>query len=237
VTATRILIVNADDFGRTPEINAGIARAHEQGIVTAATMMVRWPDAADAAAYASAHRELSVGLHVDLAEWEYTAYEWRPRYQVIDPDDAEAARLEVAAQLDAFLTLMGQPPTHIDSHQHVHRSEPVRSVVKAAGERLGVPVRDVTPGIRYSGDFYGQDGRGYPMPELITVDALLTLLAGLPEGVTELGCHPAVGSVDDVYGAERQIETATLCDARIRDAIERFDIELSSFAPLRATDP
>jgi predicted glycoside hydrolase/deacetylase ChbG (UPF0249 family) len=37
----RIAIVNADDFGRTPGVNRGIARAHEEGVVTSASLMVR----------------------------------------------------------------------------------------------------------------------------------------------------------------------------------------------------
>lgn len=235
MTDRRILIVNADDFGRTPEINTGIAHAHEHGIVTAATMMVRWPDAKAAAEYARAHPALSVGLHVDLAEWEYTDEEWRARYEVVDADDAAAVKREVEAQVDRFTELMGRAPTHLDSHQHTHRSEPARSVVASIGERLGVPVRDVTPGITYCGAFYGQDGKGYPMPENITVDALVALLERLPPGTTELGCHPALGPVDDTYGSEREIEVATLCDPTVRAAIERLRIELRSFESVRTS--
>ena len=49
---SRRLIVNADDFGRTDGVNRGIITAHERGIVTAATLMVRWPAAVRAGAYA-----------------------------------------------------------------------------------------------------------------------------------------------------------------------------------------
>lgn len=232
MTAPRTLIVNADDFGRLPEINAGIVEAHEHGIVTAATMMVRWRDAEAAAAYARDHPTLSVGLHLDLAEWVYVEYEWRPRYQVVDVENEHAVEREVNAQLDAFEALMRRPPTHLDSHQHTHRAEPVRGIVAAAGERLGVPVREVTPGFTYCGAFYGQDGRGYPMPENITSAALIRILEELPTGVTELGCHPAHGDVDDVYGSERAIELRTLCDPAVRVAVERFAIELRSFTDL-----
>ena len=229
---TRRLIVNADDFGRTPEINAGVIKAFEDGIVTSATLMVRYPDAAGAAAYANDHADLSLGLHIDLGEWEYTEDEWRLRYQVVDTDDAAAVEDEVTNQIKAFRDIVGRPPTHLDSHQHIHRSEPVRSIVTAAGERLGVPVRDVAPGISYRGDFYGQDGRGYPVPEAITPVALLGVLDGLPDGITELGCHPGLGPVDDPYGAEREVETRTLCERGIRAAIDRLGIELISFRDL-----
>jgi predicted glycoside hydrolase/deacetylase ChbG (UPF0249 family) len=49
---TRQLIVNADDFGQSAGVNRGVIEAHENGIVTSASLMVRWPDAADAARYA-----------------------------------------------------------------------------------------------------------------------------------------------------------------------------------------
>ena len=60
--AERVLIVNADDFGRSPGVNRGVIRGHEQGIVTSATLMVRWPAAAEAAADAR-DTGRSVGRH------------------------------------------------------------------------------------------------------------------------------------------------------------------------------
>ena len=128
----RVLIVNADDFGRSPGVNAGIVRAHEEGIVTSATLMVRWPDAAAAAAYGR-DGDLAVGLHLDLGEWAYRDGEWRELYVVVDDRDAAAVEAEVAAQLDRFEELMGRPPTHLDSHQHVHREGPASESAAGGG--------------------------------------------------------------------------------------------------------
>src|SRR5437764_14850027 len=72
----RELIVNADDFGRSPATNDGIIRGHEHGIVTSASLMVRWPAAVEAARYARRHPGLSLGLHVDLGEWAYLDGQW-----------------------------------------------------------------------------------------------------------------------------------------------------------------
>src|ERR1700722_19032593 len=58
----RYVIVNADDFGQSRGINQGIIQAHEQGIVTSASLMVRWAGAAEAAAYGRAHPNFSLGL-------------------------------------------------------------------------------------------------------------------------------------------------------------------------------
>src|SRR5204863_242356 len=100
-------------------------------------------------------------------------------------------------------------------------------------ERLGVPVREATPSIAYSGVFYGQDGRGAPVPEAITTEALVAAIEGLPSGTTELACHPAAASDhDSTYGDERVREAVALCDPRVWAAIDRCGIVLKSFAAL-----
>ena len=80
----RFLVVNADDLGLSAAVNAGIAAAHERGIVTSASLMVRQGAAAEAAAYAAAHPALAVGLHLDLGEWDYVDGEWMAAYQRCD---------------------------------------------------------------------------------------------------------------------------------------------------------
>jgi len=230
MTAERRLIVNADDLGLSAGVNRGIARAHEHGILTSASLMVRAGHAAEAAAYAHAHPELSVGLHIDLGEWRYTGEHWVAAYEVVNTDDEAEVGAEVAAQVERFCTLMGREPTHLDAHQHAHRSGPAKTVVLEHGRRLGVPVRSFTPGLRYEGGFYGQSGRGEPWPEAIAVEALCALLRALPPGASELGCHPAID--DDSgssYCAERTVETATLCDPRVREVLVAEGIALRSY--------
>jgi predicted glycoside hydrolase/deacetylase ChbG (UPF0249 family) len=228
----RVLIVNADDFGRSPGVNQGVIRAHEHGVVTSATLMVRWPAAVEAAAYAR-RSSLRVGLHLDLGEWEYRDGEWYTRYQVLVPETEDSVAQELNRQLEQLERLIGRPPTHLDSHQHVHRDEPARSALLQAGERLGIPVRSFTPGIAYSGAFYGQDARGTPLPGAITVEALVEVIETLPPGVTELACHPAAEhDHDSAYGEERIQEVETLCDPRVQAAIDRCGVELRSFAEL-----
>jgi chitin disaccharide deacetylase len=228
----RVLIVNADDFGRSPGVNEGVIRAHEHGVVTSATLMVRWPAAVEAAAYAR-RSSLSVGLHLDLGEWEYRDGEWHTRYQVLVTETADSVAEELNRQLEQFERLTGTPPTHLDSHQHVHRDEPARTALRQAGERLGIPVRWFTSGITYSGAFYGQDAKGTPLPEAITVEALVEVIRTLPAGVTELASHPAAEpDHDSAYGEERIREAETLCDPRVRAAIDRCGVDLRSFADL-----
>jgi chitin disaccharide deacetylase len=231
----RVLIVNADDFGLSGGVNAGVAKAHEQGIVTSASLMVRGEGAAAAAEYARTHMSLAVGLHVDLGEWEYRDGEWHAVYEVVPPDDEHDARTEVNAQLESFRRLLGREPTHLDSHQHVHQSSVASNVLTSLGAQLGVPVRHFSAGIRYVGDFYGQGGYADTHPEAISVDGLVRLIEALPPGVTELGCHPAaLVDIGSVYGAERVTELATLCDPRVREVLDQQGVALRSFADMQA---
>src|SRR5439155_23833442 len=118
---TRRRVVNADDFGLSPAVNRGIARAHDHGIVTSASLLVRSPAAPGAARLAAQRRRLAVGLHVDLGEWQRSDGTWVAVYEVVDTADPVAVRAEIANQLQRFRWLTGHDPTHLDSHQHVHR--------------------------------------------------------------------------------------------------------------------
>ena len=223
------LIVNADDFGRSDAVNRGVVTAHRHGIVTSTSLMVRWPAAADAVAAARECPGLSLGLHLDLGEWTFRDGEWRPAYELVDTRDSDAVAAEIARQLEAFRSLLGTDPTHLDSHQHVHRDEPVRSILLAHGERLGVPVRDHGPA-RYCGAFYGQGRCGKPLPEAIAPAALARLIDELPNGVTELCCHPATAPAPPGdYAAERLVELEALCAPEVAAAVDAAGITLSSY--------
>jgi predicted glycoside hydrolase/deacetylase ChbG (UPF0249 family) len=223
---TRELIVCADDLGLADGVNHGIARAHARGIVTSASLMVRGAGAHSGGALARAQPLLAVGLHVDLAEWTLRDGEWQPVYVRVDTDDGVAVAGEVKRQLAAFHELVGRDPTHLDSHQHVHRDEPARSILLAHGRRLGIPVRHYSAA-RYCGAFYGQGRGGEPLPDGITSDALVRLLHELPDGRTELCCHPsAPPAPPGDYGAERIAELEALCAPEVAAAVRAAGIRL-----------
>ena len=228
---TRRLIVNADDFGQTAAINRGVVRAYDEGVVTSASLMVRWPAAREAAGASLLRPRLSVGLHVDFGEWRYEHGAWREIYVVTPLRDARLLRDELGRQLERFRRLLGRDPTHLDSHQHVHREEPAASVLAEAADRLRVPLRHHGAAIGYCGSFYGQTEKGEPVPDALTVDALTAILRTVPKGVTELACHPAAnGAVGGGYAEERVRELETLCDPRVADVLAAERIELCSFA-------
>src|SRR5262249_49277242 len=133
----RRLIVNADDFGLTRGVSRGILEAGRSGIVTSTTVLVN--RAADRGQLEELSASgLRVGLHFTLTRGAPVS---APRRVPSLLDDAgqlrrdpvavaerarpDEARIEIGNQIDAFRSLMGRFPTHLDSHHHVGRHEPL----------------------------------------------------------------------------------------------------------------
>ena len=227
----RVLIVNADDFGRSNGINRGVIETYDDGILTSASLMSVWPASAAAAEAAKSRPGLSVGLHVDLGEWVFNGDDWSCTYLRVSLEDRAAVKAEVGRQLRTFRSLLGRDPTHLDSHQHVHLQEPVRGVLLELAGELDIPLRHASDDVRYCGDFFGQTGRGEPLVHAVSVEALLHTLELLGDGTTELGCHPGYATdLVTVYRRERALEVDTLCHAAVRAAVADQAIELRSFA-------
>ncbi|HET7574096.1 MAG TPA: ChbG/HpnK family deacetylase [Solirubrobacterales bacterium] len=226
---SRVMIVNADDLGLSPGVNAGIAAGFERGIVTSASLMVRQAAAADAARCATERPGLAVGLHLDLEGRDYArggVAAWH-----CDLADADAVERECRDQLSAFRQLLGRDPTHLDSHHHLHLAEPVRTAAAGLAAELGVPLRGGA--VRYEGRFFARRGGGEADPAAVAPTALLAIVAELPAGWTELGCHPAAEPPPgSSYGEARTWELRTLCDPAVREAIAGEGVALASFAEI-----
>jgi chitin disaccharide deacetylase len=234
---SRRLIVNADDFGRSAGINRGILAAHDHGIVTSASAMVRWPAVEEAARQAALRPRLSVGLHVDLGEWKLVGNQWVAVYEVVSSENESAVAAEVERQLACFRDFFGHDPTHVDSHQHIHRNDSVRPILLSIASRQRIPLRHFSPKIQYCGKFYGQDVDGVPISGALSVPGLSRILENLPVGCTELACHPADScDLDTMYGQERLLERSVLCDPRLADLLLQLQIELCSFGDIGPHD-
>jgi predicted glycoside hydrolase/deacetylase ChbG (UPF0249 family) len=144
-------------------------------------------------------------------------------------------RDELRAQLRLFEEKVGRPPAHIDGHHHVHLHPGILRVVIEEASRLSIPVRSTDAAVRarlrlerirtpdsFIDRFYG---RGE-----VSEEKLLAILEMLPEGVSELMCHPA--SEDEElssltsYAEPRFQELRTLTSPAVKDGIARAGIEL-----------
>jgi chitin disaccharide deacetylase len=222
----KYLIVNADDFGASQGINRGIIDAHEQGILTSTSLLVTAPWSKQAASLGRNAPELSVGLHVDLGNLRSL----RPTESRRDLRD------DLRAQFIRFGELMGEQPTHIDSHHNVHRDPQLLPLFMELARDYALPLREHSS-VRYYAKFYGQWG-GESHPEQISPENLERILeAEVSSGVTELSCHPGYLDPDFLsgYSAEREAELIALCHPRIRQVLQEQSIELMSYHELTKT--
>jgi predicted glycoside hydrolase/deacetylase ChbG (UPF0249 family) len=250
----RLLIVNADDFGRSVGVDNGILRAHRDGIVTSTTLMTNAPSTQHAASLARATPALDVGVHLVLtyarplsnpSQVRSLVREdgsfWRPSELLARPIDRNEALTEYRAQFARAHELIGREPTHVDSHHWVHDHPALSWAVSELARETGAAARTHT---REQRDEYRAKGvrttdhftREFQHPGHIEVADLLALLSRLEDGVTELMCHPGEPDPELVatsaYARERPLELAVLIDPRIDSAIERDHITLTTFAAL-----
>jgi chitin disaccharide deacetylase len=220
----KYLIVNADDFGASRGINRGVVEAHCQGILTSTSLLVTAPFSQEAALLAQKFPELSVGLHVDLGPLPSS-----PSTEVASGD----WRSQLRGQFIRFRELLGDLPTHIDSHRNVHRDPRVLPLFLELAQDFGLPLREHSP-VRYYSKFYGQWG-GKSHLEQISASHLAHILENdIGPGVTELSCHPGYLDPDfrSGYLAEREAELNALCDPTLRDVLQKQSIQLVGYHQL-----
>ena len=129
------LVINADDFGYKPDINRGVIYAHQNGLVTSASLFADREGTADAVRLAKENPGLGLGIHLDLDRFFDVDHHlgvilgWgQARHE---PDDI---RQEVRRQLEKYFSF-GFLADHLDSHHHAHLHPDVLPVVcELAGE-------------------------------------------------------------------------------------------------------
>jgi len=128
------LVVNADDFGFTPDVNRGIVAAHRGGILTASTLMANGAAFDDAVRLARDTPSLDVGCHLVLISGRSLLPPYAPlpasAPQLLRALAARSIRVydELAAQVRKILAA-GLEPTHLDTHKHTHLAPPVLDAV------------------------------------------------------------------------------------------------------------
>lgn len=150
------LIVNADDYGLTPGINAAIQALFDKRALTSATLMAAAPKAGAAMSFAHQHASFGVGCHIVLLDGDPVAPPsevaslLRPSSTSFYPTLGEFLRAlfagrirpehierEAAAQL-TLLANSGIQPTHVDTHKHTHMFPDVLNGVLRAAKSAGL---------------------------------------------------------------------------------------------------
>lgn len=280
---TKRLIVNADDYGRTPGVSAGIRQAHLRGIVTSTTTLMNMPGVEGALHQAMLEcPHLGLGVHLVLTsgapvlpvEMVPSLTGGSPVFPGVDEQigrmstfDLAEIRAEWHAQLERFVAVMGRPPDHLDSHHHFSYFNAVlfRIMLELASEyhcpiRLPIPARtpDTTNGLpdevylqalEFAPPLLQEFKPCHPdlfeasfYDETATTESLLRILSELPEGVTELMCHPGYADemplsgtaevTGSVYNLQREIELDVLTHPAVFDILAAQGIERLTFQGL-----
>lgn len=277
----RRLVVNADDFGRSRGVSAGIVEAHLHGLVTTTTALMNLPGAVDDVAQAVRQvPSLGLGVHLNLTLGTplsppgsiHTLVNdrgdfWPPddladRRNAVDP---EHVATEWRAQIAAFRAA-GADVDHLDSHHHAALySREWWAICLDLARQCGCGVRPPAPAgsdddILFSRfpssarDFARAEApgmcarHGVPTAERLetrffgrsaTLPVLLSILEALPDGTTELMCHPGrldhILAIESGYAQEREVELAALTSRQATQAIQRGAIRLTSYRSMGST--
>jgi len=136
------LVVNADDFGFTPDVNAGIVEAHRHGILTATTIMGNGGAFDDAVRLAREAPALDIGAHLVLVGGD-SVLTGKPLPLTVGRLLIAMARREISvygelrAQMERIVGA-GLRPSHLDTHKHTHLAPPVLEAVGRLGEEFDV---------------------------------------------------------------------------------------------------
>jgi predicted glycoside hydrolase/deacetylase ChbG (UPF0249 family) len=272
VASRRQLIVNADDFGFTPDVNQGIVEAHQRGILTATTLMANGEAFDDAVRLARETPALDIGCHLVLIGGR-SLISGRAYPLTVPRLVAALARRELnpyqelKAQAQRIADA-GIQPTHLDTHKHTHLAPPVLEAVARIGEEFGIrwvrrpfdfpmnSLRGTVPAMKRATShalsllrrrFHRVLERhacrttdhfaGFQITGRFHTAQLVELLAMLPEGSTELMCHPgrcgeALRAARTRLKESRQRELEALVAPEVRAALERHQVQLIGYAGL-----
>jgi predicted glycoside hydrolase/deacetylase ChbG (UPF0249 family) len=210
----RHLIVNADDFGYSFDINKGIIEAYSKGIVTSASVMVD-AIAAHEAKDLMQFPDLSIGLHFEVKE-------------IVD------VQTEFDRQIEKFVSIVGREPDHLDSHKKHTTTGGIKEVLKAYSAKHNIPVRDFG-NAKFIDIFFGFHSNGD-----VSVDQLKRAIDLATDEYNEIMCH--VGYSDDYlrehssYNDPREQELKAICDPAIKQYVAEKGLELCNWRQIH-TNP
>ena len=142
MSARKQLVVNADDFGFTPDVNAGIVEANRRGLLTATTLMANGDAFEDAVRLSREAPSLDIGCHLVLIGGR-SLVTGRPFPLTVPQLLGALARREIRPyeELSAqvrHIRAAGIQPSHLDTHKHTHLAPPVLDAVARIGQEFGI---------------------------------------------------------------------------------------------------
>lgn len=182
------LVVNADDFGFTRDVNDGIVAAHQRGILTATTLMANGAAFEHAVELAAANPRLDVGCHLVLVGGKSLL----PGRHDLPRDVVSLLKLlawgkispyqELRAQVEKIVAA-GIRPRHLDTHKHTHLTFPVLDAVARLSQEFGIPW------VRRPFDFPLSGGKPTPWGKQMLTQGLQVLRSRFHKKLDDRGCR------------------------------------------------
>jgi chitin disaccharide deacetylase len=257
-TTRRAVVFNADDFGFSTEVNAGIVHCHREGVLGATTLMANGVAFEDAVRLAKETPTLDVGCHLALMQGfsvdtgRPLPRSWGELLRAIP-----TGRIDIAAELSAQVERVqnaGLHPIHLDSHKHSHIHPAVFGEVIKVAKRYGLvflrlPFDDGWLPGEPANWFYRRRLRkmglratnhfvGFRLTGVMGEVAMISALSKLSPGTTEFMCHPGYLGPDPPGFSTRLKESRlreleALTSPRVAKEIKEQDIFLANYRTLR----
>ena len=237
------LIINADDYGMRPTIDAAVEHLLHCGVLTSASLMVTGASAREAAQFLVKHAQFGAGLHLNLDDiFSGAGFGKDDHGSFLVPDiffeqeEVRAAiRERLAEQFALFVRMVGRAPDHVNGHRHVHLFPPVLALMMPLMKEYAVPC------IRFFPGFYAEPPQAASIRDLLNENALVyteLCIQGPHLPASELACsaelmvHIALPASAEQKSRLR--EYAALADESFLRDIRASGYVCCSFADLAA---
>lgn len=237
------LIVNADDFGLSKGVNYGIIDGFQNGIITSTTMMMNMDFIEHGIALYKENHSLGLGIHLTLSAGKPLNSNLKT---IVDESgnfydksaignvkmNMEEVYNEFKCQIEKFIELVHEKPSHIDSHHHVHLIDGIKDEVLKLAKEYDVPVRGLETdyeNVFFTSDFYSSNANN---DFFETYKEIF-----MKTKIVEMMTHPAY--LDDTllkkssYNVKRVEELSILKSDSLKNFIIENNIKLINFRNLR----
>ncbi len=154
---SKMVIINADDFGISKGVNRGIEEAHLKGILNSTSLMVNMPQTQDAIKILQNYPNLKRGLHISLIGGKPLSKKeeiphlvdkkgcfakrgthliWKSLF--CGREILEDIKTEIIAQIE-LMKSFGLQIHHLDSHDYVHIFPPIMNIVIQLARKYQIP--------------------------------------------------------------------------------------------------
>lgn len=251
--SSRLLIVNADDANLTPGVTQAILECHDHGIVSSTTWMANVELKNEWLRAVLKRKRLGVGIHLNIT-FGFPVSAKRNVYSLLDDEDRFLKPLkllsikpkalqiltEYEAQIRLFRKQFSRLPTHLDTHHQLHDYPFYWRILKILAKKYRLPVRrsclirrgEKNKAVRWSDHFFGDlSVSGYWRKSVFR-----QVLSKLPEGVSEMMCHPGFVDRDlqkvSSFTTGREKEYEIFASPEWKNFLLRRSIELTHYGML-----